>query len=62
MALAVKLHRNREPGSGPSPYRNGLIALQTDGTVRRGLAVFEIQREGPAMIDPAPSSLSAPGI
>ena len=41
---------------------DGLIALQTDGTVRRGLAVFEIQREGPAMIDPAPSSLSAPGI
>ncbi len=41
---------------------DGVLALQTDGTVRRGLAVFEIQRGGPTIVDVAPASLSAPGI
>lgn len=40
---------------------NGLLALQMDGRVRRGLAVFEIQRGGPKMIEPAPQTLSASG-
>jgi len=39
---------------------NGLLALQPDGRVRRGLAVFEIQRGGPQMVEPAPQSLAAP--
>jgi len=41
---------------------DGVLALQADGTVRRGLAVFEIQRGGPTVVDVAPASLSAPGI
>jgi hypothetical protein len=41
---------------------DGLLVLQPDGTVRRGLALFEIQRGGPVMTEPAPTSLSAPGI
>lgn len=41
---------------------DGLIALQPDGTVRRGLAVFEIQRGGPQLVEPAPQSFTAPGV
>jgi ABC-type branched-subunit amino acid transport system substrate-binding protein len=41
---------------------DGLLALQADGTVRRGLALFEIQRGGAAMIEPAPDNMSAPGV
>jgi len=41
---------------------DGVLALLPDGTVRRGLAVFEIQRGGPTVEDAAPASLSAPGI
>ena len=41
---------------------DGVLVLQPDGTVRRGLALFEIQRGGPVMTEPAPTSLSAPGI
>jgi hypothetical protein len=41
---------------------DGLMALQPDGRVRRGLAVFEIQRGGPQLIEPAPQSFSAPGV
>lgn len=40
---------------------NGLLALQADGHTRRGLAIFEIQRGGPQMVEPAPQSLTAPG-
>lgn len=40
---------------------NGLLALQMDGRVRRGLAVFEIQRGGSQMVEPAPQTLAAPG-
>ena len=41
---------------------DGVLALQTDGTARRGLALFEVQRGGPTMVEPAPDSLAAPGI
>jgi hypothetical protein len=40
---------------------DGWVALQPDGQVRRGLAVFRIERGGPAMIEPAPQSGSAAG-
>jgi hypothetical protein len=41
---------------------DGVMALLPDGTVRRGLALFEIQVGGPVMIEPAPDTLAAPGI
>ena len=41
---------------------DGLLVLQTDGTVRRGLALFQIDRGGPGVIEPAPDSVAAPGI
>jgi branched-chain amino acid transport system substrate-binding protein len=41
---------------------DGLLVLQPDGQVRRGLAIFEVQRGGNAMIEPAPQNLSAPGV
>lgn len=40
---------------------DGVLGLQTNGTVRRGLALFEIQRGGAQMIEPAPETLGAPG-
>lgn len=40
---------------------DGWFALLTDGQVRRALAVFVIQRGGPQMLEPAPSSANAPG-
>ena len=41
---------------------DGWFTLLPDGTVRRGLAVFRIERAGPEMIDPAPQSSAAPGL
>ncbi len=41
---------------------DGVLALQPDGTVRRGLAVFEIERGGAAIVDPAPTDFAAPGV
>jgi hypothetical protein len=41
---------------------DGVLALHPDGRVRRGLAVFQLQRGGSTMIEPAPASLTAPGI
>ena len=41
---------------------DGVLALQPDGQVRRGLAIFEVRRGGPALVEPAPDSLGAPGI
>ena len=41
---------------------DGVLALQPDGTVRRGLAVFEIQGGAPVMIEPAPASLATAAI
>ncbi len=41
---------------------DGLFALLPDGQVRRGLAVFEVQRGGsPQMVAPAPQALDVPG-
>ena len=39
---------------------DGLLALQPDGSVRRGLAIFEIGVGGSRIVQPAPASL-APG-
>jgi branched-chain amino acid transport system substrate-binding protein len=41
---------------------DGLLILLPDGHVRRGLAVFETQRGGAQMVEPAPSSPGAPGV
>jgi len=41
---------------------DGWFTLQPDGQVRRGLAVFKIERAGPELIDPAPQSAAAPGL
>lgn len=41
---------------------NGLLALQPDGRVRRGLAIFEIQRGGATIVDASPDTLGAPGM
>jgi ABC-type branched-subunit amino acid transport system substrate-binding protein len=41
---------------------DGLLVLMPDGHVRRGLAIFEIQRGGPQMIEPAPATPGAPGV
>ena len=40
---------------------DGLLALQPDGQVRRGLAIFEIDRGGSHVVQPAPQNFSAPG-
>ncbi len=40
---------------------DGVLGLQPDGSVKRGLALFEIQRGGAQMIEPAPDVLGAPG-
>ena len=40
---------------------DGWLALSPDGQVRRGLAVFRVQRAGPEIIEPAPQSAAAPG-
>ncbi len=41
---------------------DGLLILLPDGHVRRGLAVFEIQRGGAQMTEPAPATPGAPGV
>ena len=41
---------------------DGWFTLSPDGQVRRGLAVYRIERAGPEMIDPAPQSAAAPGL
>jgi branched-chain amino acid transport system substrate-binding protein len=41
---------------------DGWLVLLPDGQVQRGLAVFRIERGGPAMIDPAPQPTAAPGL
>ncbi len=40
---------------------DGWLAFSPDGQVRRGLAVFRIERAGPMMIEPAPQSPGEPG-
>ncbi len=39
---------------------DGLLQLQPDGQVQRGLAVFEVTPSGPNVTSPAPTSLSPP--
>ncbi len=41
---------------------DGLLILLPDGHVRRGLAVFTVQRGGAQMVEPAPSTPGAPGV
>ena len=41
---------------------DGWLVLLPDGQVRRGLAVFRIERAGPAMVDPAPQPSATPGL
>ncbi|MDQ2764910.1 MAG: penicillin-binding protein activator [Pseudomonadota bacterium] len=41
---------------------DGWFALLPDGQVRRGLAVYKIERAGPELIDPAPQSAETPGL
>jgi branched-chain amino acid transport system substrate-binding protein len=41
---------------------DGWLILLPDGQVRRGLAVFRIERAGPAMIDPPPQPSTTPGL
>jgi hypothetical protein len=41
---------------------DGVLALQPDGTVRRGLALFEIGRGGAHLIEPAPQAVAGPGM
>ena len=41
---------------------DGVFALQSDGHVKRGLAIFQVHSDGtPEMIQPSPQSLAAPG-
>jgi hypothetical protein len=40
---------------------DGWLALLPDGQVRRGLAVFRIERGGAQMIEPAPQGTGAAG-
>jgi hypothetical protein len=40
---------------------DGWIGLLPDGQVRRGLAVFRIERGGPQMVEPAPQTAGTPG-
>jgi branched-chain amino acid transport system substrate-binding protein len=48
--------------SGGFVGSDGWFALQPDGQVQRGLAVFRIERGGPQLIDPAPQSAASPGL
>ena len=41
---------------------DGVFALQPDGSVRRGLAVFAIHSGGPTVIESAPTAFGGPGI
>jgi hypothetical protein len=41
------------------PGVDGLVALQPDGSVRRGLALFTVQHGGAVLTEPAPQTLAA---
>lgn len=41
---------------------DGVLALQPDGQVRRGLAIFEIGRGGAQIVEPSPETVTAPGV
>jgi hypothetical protein len=40
---------------------DGVVGLQPDGAVRRGLAVFQVEPDGGHILRPAPAELPAPG-
>ena len=40
---------------------DGVLGLMPDGQVRRGLAIFEVDRGGAHIVQPAPQTLAAPG-
>ena len=40
---------------------DGLLALQPNGHVRRGLAIFEVDQGGAHIVQPSPTTLAAPG-
>ena len=40
---------------------DGIFRLTQDGAVERGLAVLEVRREGPVVIDPAPKTFEELG-
>jgi ABC-type branched-subunit amino acid transport system substrate-binding protein len=41
---------------------DGVLGLLPDGHARRGLAVFELQRGGSQIVEPAPQNLATPGV
>jgi ABC-type branched-subunit amino acid transport system substrate-binding protein len=67
VSLAISLSGNA-PGQRFTPANltrtsgfagiDGLFRLRPDGTCERGLAVLEVQKFGPHVIDPAPSAFS----
>jgi branched-chain amino acid transport system substrate-binding protein len=72
-AIASVLARGLAPGADPSDaFRqealtqsggffgiDGIFRLLPDGKVERGLAILEMQRGGPVVIEPAPQSFDA---
>ena len=54
---------NQEALTNPSGFggADGVLVLDPDGSVRRGLAVFQVGAGGAQIVQPAPTSLSAPG-
>jgi hypothetical protein len=53
---------NQATLTNPSGFggADGVLVLDPDGTVRRGLAVFQVGAGGAQIVQPAPKSLSAP--
>jgi branched-chain amino acid transport system substrate-binding protein len=54
---------NQAALTNPSGFSgaDGVLVLDPDGTVRRGLAVFQVGAGDAQIVQPAPKSLSAPG-
>jgi ABC-type branched-subunit amino acid transport system substrate-binding protein len=54
---------NQDALTNPSGFSgaDGVLALNPDGSVRRGLAVFQVGAGGAQIVQPAPKSLSSPG-
>jgi hypothetical protein len=40
---------------------DGIFRLTADGGIQRGLAVLEVRRDGPVVIDPAPKTFEELG-
>jgi branched-chain amino acid transport system substrate-binding protein len=54
---------NQAAITNPSGFAgaDGVLVLDPDGSVRRGLAVFQVGAGGAQIVQPAPTSLSTPG-